>query len=406
MAVLDLAVSRLVVVILHLGVLLVLVRIATSAENLKFGQKREIIDRCCDVSSDIGAVTHAVRVLGNGLHHRTQVGGQRSHQSVRHRAGSRVGRGVVSNNGGCLLCAVPARCLVRRTKDVVTHIASLPAAIVGVVVAGGAPVVHLEILRAIVALVATIVAVNQAHIGSVGQRRLERTEVDTGALLGTVVVEAQDVDIQCSVDSQRSHSAFYQDALPVANIPILAALASVGDLPDFSPGLVIQRLLGWHKLGGHSHSLIGRSGMIGASRHLDGDSSGASSLVDVLDGHSCTRDRHGCHADIAGSSGNSAVAGACNGHCLCQIGCVQRYRACAQGHATSGLADAPGHGLVRGRAIRPHIISFGSEGSVVAGGIGASGRTAQGELCAVVVAPGRSLRVTVVGQRTTLSGDV
>ena len=112
------------------------------------------------------------------------------------------------------------------------------------------------------------------------------------------------------------------------------------------------------------------------------------------------------HAGIAGSSGNSAVAGACNGHCLCQIGCVQRYRACAQGHATSGLADAPGHGLVRGRAIRPHIISFGSEGSVVAGGIGASGRTAQGELCAVVVAPGRSLRVTVVGQRTTLSGDV
>ena len=48
--------------------------------------------------------------------------------------------------------------------------------------------------------------------------------------------------------------------------------------------------------------------MVGSSRHLDGDSSGASSLVDVLDGHGCARDGHGCHTDVAGSSSNSAVA--------------------------------------------------------------------------------------------------
>ena len=401
MTVFYLAVSSGVIRILHLGVLLVLVGVRpVPAENLLLGQQRQVVQRRGDIGRHVRAVTLVVRVLSDGLHYRTQVSGKSGHQRVRNGTGSRVCGCVISSVGGGPCLAVVHRCLVRRAEDVIAQVTRLPATVVIV-----APMVHVENLAAI-GLVAVIATIDQAYICATRQSGLEGAELDAVTLLGAVVVEPQNVHIQSLVDRKRTDGAVDQHSLPVAHAPIGTALTGVRDLPDFSPGLVVQRLLGGHELGGHSHSLIGGGGMVGASRHLDGNGCGAGGLVDVFDGHLVAGHTHGGHAGVAGAGGDSAVAGACNGHFRRQSSRVQRHSACAQCHAASGLANAPGHGLGSGRAIRPHIVSLRSEGGVVTGGVRAGGRAAQGKLCAVVVAPGWSLGVPVVGQRTALSGNV
>ena len=189
MAILYLAVASLVIVVLQLGVLLILVCIATGAKNLKLGQKREIVNRGLDVCGNIGGVTNCIRVLCDWLHHRPQVSRQSSHQRVCDRAGSCVSRCIISNSG-CGLCRpISAWCLVGRAEDVVTSIAASPASIVIV-----APVVHIEQLGAI-RLIAVVATVNQAHINTIVQSALERTKLDTSTLLGTVVVKAKNIGI-------------------------------------------------------------------------------------------------------------------------------------------------------------------------------------------------------------------
>ena len=140
-AVLHFGVSVLVELILRLIVLLILVCIGACSKNLKFGQKREVVDALLHVCCYIRAVTNCVSILSHRLHHSPQVGRQSGHQGVCNRTGWRCGWCVVSNGRGCFSTAVATRCFIGTAQNVISQVTSCPATIVVV-----APMVHVEIL--------------------------------------------------------------------------------------------------------------------------------------------------------------------------------------------------------------------------------------------------------------------
>ena len=88
MPVLHFRVTSRVIGILCLIILLVLVGIAACTKDFKLGQKRKVINGFGYVGRHIRTVAFIVCVLGHGLHHRPQVGGERRHQRICHWVGS------------------------------------------------------------------------------------------------------------------------------------------------------------------------------------------------------------------------------------------------------------------------------------------------------------------------------
>lgn len=164
MPVLHLRVSRRIIGVLRLLILFILVCIAPRTENFELSQKRKIIDRFGYICSHVRTVALVIRVLCHWLHYGPQVAWERRHKCISHRAGRCVGGRIISNRAGSLLSPISTRRFVSASKNVIPHIARSPAAIVCIVVARCAPMVHLEILRAVIALVLIVVTINKAYI--------------------------------------------------------------------------------------------------------------------------------------------------------------------------------------------------------------------------------------------------
>ena len=109
-----------------------------------------------------------------------------------------------------------------------------------------------------------------------------------------------------------------------------------------------------------------------------------------------------------------AARGAANGHlgrvvvapgrALCRAGVSQRTALAGNG-VDSCAADLPRHGLSVRAAIAPTVVLGGGKGRIVTAGGGGRGRSAQRQLGAVIVVPGRRLGLAGIGQTVALRGD-
>ena len=156
---------------------------------------------------------------------------QAAHKRIAHRTCSSCNPGVISNTGSCNCRTISTWLCVGRSEDVVSQVASFPAAVVVVT-----PVVNIKQFCT-VCFRRVITIVSEANARPVCRRTLEALERNS---VHALVIDADDIHVQSRVQAQSAACAGQRHALGIANIPRGCGGASLRNGGDFGPGGLLQ----------------------------------------------------------------------------------------------------------------------------------------------------------------------
>ena len=364
----DSAVTRFVVIILELTVPLVVIRIVPGSKHLKFRKKEQIVRGRCNIACHTSCgVADIVGVLRHRLHNSPEIGGQRGHQAIGQRAGRRF---AIAQQG-------------------FSHAGVLPSADIGVTV------IHVEVASPTHATVILVIA--KAHHRPADLAELPVDPVRP--LLGGIVVEAQDKGADGKVgEGEIAHLPVDGDALGITHAPVVRTLIRIAGRPDRRPGIGVQRSIEQVHL--HGTGLVCGGRVICALCHLD--CNGGAAIGFACHGNRIAGNRHRGNAGGIGGGRDCPIARPGNRDGGGRSALVQSDIALIQGQAACRLSDFPYNCLGSDAAVTPLIIAGGRKGGVIIASISTAGCAADGQLCAVIVAPAGALRQSTISQAAAL----
>ena len=371
--VMDLAVARLVIVILGLVVLFRAVGIGPGAVVFVLRKQKQVIGGTGDIAGGVGSASGVVAVLGHRFHNRPEIRRQGCQQGVGRWAG---GAGAVAAQHGLSHVAVipPAAVRVRRVHGKG---------------AGGAGIV-------------SVIAVYQAHQGAVDLADLEVNQV--ASFLGAVVVEPQNEHIDGQVGkSGIANLTIDHNGLHITNGPIVGTLTGATHFPDGGPIVVIEDRA--HKGGGNLTRLAPGGCVVCARRDFDRHGGRSARLIYIIHRYLVSADADSNDPRIARLRGNRTIPSPGNCDLPGGVGGVQGERGRGNTQAPRRLANSPRNIFRGGGAVRPFIVRGRGKGGRICSGIGGRGRPAEVQLCRVVIVPARGKRGARIGEAPALARD-